>query len=599
MKILLVDDDRILAAKLAKDLNSCLYAVDIAEDGETAFILASSAEYDLILLDVVLPKIDGITLCQKLRQKGCSTPIILLTVKDSKANIIEGLNAGADDYTIKPYDLQELLARINALMRRDRSPVISILSWGNLRLNPVLGEVSCGEQKIVLTPNEYRILELLLRNPQRTFRRSTIIDRVWTFDEPPTEKAVNTHIKDLRSKLKKGGVINDPIETVRGLGYRLKSPPINIVASEATNENDREFLERIIARYRKSLVEQLLVLLEAKKQLQQKTFDEELRHNAKQEAHKLAGSLGVFGYPEGSRFARAIELLFDGNRPLNPKEIVQLEKAIDNLQSELNKPPQTLESKPFAIHNANILVIDDDLLLGEKLKLEATVWGITIEIAKDLERAKKRLSNRLPDAILLSLEFPNVGEDGLIFLAKLKQEFPTLPIVFFTPSDDLTVRMTASELGVTKFINKTLPLAEIFRSIVQIVMRERVKENKLTIVSNDTALSSEIIKILSSYSIIVTIIPETPNLWDNLTVATPDILILDLDTLNYDGLEICRVVRQDAALGEIPILVLTESAEPKSMQKIFAAGADDPILKSDYRSELVDRVLLRLDRINR
>jgi DNA-binding response OmpR family regulator len=495
MKILLVDDDRILAAKLAKDLNNYLYAVDIAEDGQTASILASSAEYDLILLDVILPKIDGITLCQQLRQKGCNTPIILLTVKDSKADIIEGLNAGADDYTIKPYDLKELLARINALMRRDRSPVVSVLSWGNLRLNPILGEVNCGEQKIVLTPNEYRILELLLRNPQRTFHRSTIIDRVWTFDEPPTEKAVNTHIKDLRSKLKKGGIISDPIETVRGLGYRLKSPPVNIIASESTDKNNRDFLERIIARYRSSLIEQLLVLLKAKQQLQQKIFDDEVRYNAKQEAHKLAGSLGIFGYPEGSRFARAIELLFDGDRPLNPQEILQLEKAIDNLQVELNKPPQTIENKSLPTLNANILIIDDDLLFGEKLKLEANLWGINIELARDLERAKEKLTNHIPDVVLLGLEFSNIGEDGLIFLAKLELELPQLPIVFFTTSDDIDTRIAASELGVTKFINKSLPLAEIFCAIGKTIMHERVKENKVTIVSNDTSLSSERISI--------------------------------------------------------------------------------------------------------
>jgi DNA-binding response OmpR family regulator/HPt (histidine-containing phosphotransfer) domain-containing protein len=347
MKILLVEDDRALAAKLALDLKQYLYTVDLAEDGETAFVLATSAEYDLILLDIMLPKIDGITLCQQLRQKKCNTPIILLTVKDSKADIIAGLNAGADDYAIKPHDLQELLARINALLRRNPSQIVSVLTWGNLRLNPISGEVTCGENKISLTPNEYKILELFLRNPQRSFRRSTIIDRVWTFDEPPTEKAVNTHMKDLRSKLKKGGIVSDPIETVHGLGYRLKSPPIHIVATESSNAANLAFLEQLIAHYRSTLVEQIAVLVEVKKQLREEVFQTELRQYVQREAHKLAGSLGVFGYPDGSRFARTIELLLEGDRLLTTREIAKLEEAIDNLQAELQKLPLPVNHNSF------------------------------------------------------------------------------------------------------------------------------------------------------------------------------------------------------------------------------------------------------------
>jgi DNA-binding response OmpR family regulator len=222
MKLLLVEDDRVTANKLISDLNNHGYAIDLAADGETAFMLAISTEYDLILLDIIIPKIDGITVCQQLRQKQCHVPILLLTAKNSKADIVAGLNAGADDYLLKPYDLEELLARIKALLRRQRLPIVQVLTWGNICLDLVSGKVTCGERLVSLTPNEYRILEIFLRYPYRVFDRRTIIDRVWTFDEPPTERAINTHIKDLRAKLKQAGASGDPLETIRGMGYRLR-----------------------------------------------------------------------------------------------------------------------------------------------------------------------------------------------------------------------------------------------------------------------------------------------------------------------------------------------------------------------------------------
>jgi DNA-binding response OmpR family regulator len=604
MKILLVEDDRNLAVKLARDLSQHLYAVDIVEDGETGSIVASSGAYDLILLDIVLPKMDGISVCRQLRESKCNTPIILLTAKSAKADTIEGLNAGADDYAIKPYDLQELLARMNALLRRDRSAVVSTLNWGNLSLNPFLGEVACDEKKIALTPNEYRILELLLRNPQKVFDRATIIDRVWTFDEPPTDKAVTTHIKDLRSKLRQGGIIGDPIETVYGFGYRLATPPTSEKTGGEKNiettTDEPANLERVIAQYKTTFIEQLEILSEARTKLQQKSLELDLRHRAGREAHKMAGSLGIFGYPQGSRLARTIELLLEGNRPLERLELSKLQESIDNLQEELTKEPLPIEGRKIPLIDAEVLVVDDDILLGRVLQIEGTAWGVQIDVAAGFVAAREKLAHNLPDAVLLSLQFPDIEDNGLAFLAELKHQFPALPVIFFTNSDELPVRLEASHLGATKFLNKSLPLTEIFHRLSQIILHDRVERSKVTLFTKDEGIARAIAQLLESWSIDASIIENVGEFWQVLSSIEPDLLVLDLEANDRnsldEGLELCRIVRQDAVLDRIQIIALTKIADPQAIQNIFAAGADDVLHKPVDYTVLVNRILSRLER---
>ena len=222
MKILLVEDDELLAGVVAEFLMDHLHVVDVVCDGESAWHQIKTLEYDLVLLDVMLPKLDGITLCQRLRSHGCSVPILMVTARDTSTDKVIGLDAGADDYMVKPLDFPELLARIRALLRRGGSSSSPILEWGELHLDPATYEVSYDGNSLRLTPKEYSLLELFLRNGRRILSRSAIIERVWSMDEPPDEGTVKTHIKSLRKKLKVVGAPNDLIETVHGVGYRLK-----------------------------------------------------------------------------------------------------------------------------------------------------------------------------------------------------------------------------------------------------------------------------------------------------------------------------------------------------------------------------------------
>jgi DNA-binding response OmpR family regulator len=221
MRILLVEDDVRLAETLAEALTDQRYMVDVVTDGEAGWNQAKMLDYDLLLLDVMLPELDGISLCHRLRSHSYSMPVLMLTARDTVSDKITGLDAGADDYVVKPVDLQELFARIRALLRRGNVSSPPILEWGNLRLNPSTYEVSYGENMLHLTPKEYGILELLMRNGRRVLSRSVIIEHIWSLESPPEEHAVKVHLRSLRQKLKAAGACDHFIETVHGIGYRL------------------------------------------------------------------------------------------------------------------------------------------------------------------------------------------------------------------------------------------------------------------------------------------------------------------------------------------------------------------------------------------
>lgn len=222
MRILLVEDDLCLAETLAEALSDQRYVVDIVTDGEAGWNQAKVLDYDLMLLDVMLPELDGVRLCQRLRSHGFKMPVLLLTACDTISDKIAGLDAGADDYVVKPVELQELFARIRALLRRGNTCCTPILEWGNLRLDPSTYEVNYEHNLLHLTPKEYGLLEVLLRNGRRVLSRSVIIEHVWSLEAPPEEYTVKVHIRSLRQKLKTVGAPNDLIETVHGMGYRLK-----------------------------------------------------------------------------------------------------------------------------------------------------------------------------------------------------------------------------------------------------------------------------------------------------------------------------------------------------------------------------------------
>ncbi|AFY74109.1 response regulator with CheY-like receiver domain and winged-helix DNA-binding domain [Synechococcus sp. PCC 7502] len=222
MKILVVEDDQRILMSLVEALSDRHYAVDTAIDGLAGWELIKTFPYDLVVLDLMLPKLDGISLCHQLRQAGYTMPVLMLTAKDTSSDKVSGLDVGADDYVIKPFDLKELLARIRALLRRGTRSSSPILVCGDLQLDPATCKVTYGDHPLFLTPKEYMLLELLLRHNGRTLSRNDILDHLWSSEDPPGQETVKVHIRGLRQKLKAVNASHDFIETVYGLGYRLK-----------------------------------------------------------------------------------------------------------------------------------------------------------------------------------------------------------------------------------------------------------------------------------------------------------------------------------------------------------------------------------------
>lgn len=205
MKILLIEDDNALIALLTRSLNSQHHIVDAVTDGEVGWVYASTFDYHLIILDIMLPKMDGISLCQKLRAAGHTTPILLLTAQDQITAKVQGLDAGADDYVVKPFDIAELIARVRALLRRSSLNASPLLSWGDLVLNPSSCEVTYNAQPLMLTTKEYDLLELFLRDSSHVFSSTEIMDRLWSSDDFPAEATVRSHLRRLRHKLQAVG----------------------------------------------------------------------------------------------------------------------------------------------------------------------------------------------------------------------------------------------------------------------------------------------------------------------------------------------------------------------------------------------------------
>jgi DNA-binding response OmpR family regulator len=221
MRLLVVEDEGGIASALRQGLTESGYAVDVARDGVEARDYALAAAYDIILLDILLPKLDGLSLMRDLRRRGMTTPILLLTARDAIDDRVAGLDAGADDYLVKPFSFSELLARIRALLRRPVLRTGNRLVAGDIAMDLGARSVTRGAQPIVLTPREFAVLEYLLRHPGQALSRAQIAERVWSWEFHGETNIVDVYIGYLRRKLD-GGRMPSVIETLRGYGYRLR-----------------------------------------------------------------------------------------------------------------------------------------------------------------------------------------------------------------------------------------------------------------------------------------------------------------------------------------------------------------------------------------
>ncbi|HLZ21234.1 MAG TPA: response regulator transcription factor [Ktedonobacterales bacterium] len=221
MRILLVEDEQGLATVLKRGLEEHGYAVDLAGDGDSALAFASTEPYDLVVLDVMLPDVDGFTVCRQLRNDARNMPVLMLTALDSVEDRVAGLDSGADDYLAKPFDPRELLARVRALLRRDQVQRYPVLRVADIELDTASHEVRRGALPIELTTREFAILELFIRNANRVLSRDEIAQHIWAFDFSAMSNVIDVYVGNLRRKL---GDDAEPrlLRTVRGSGYLLR-----------------------------------------------------------------------------------------------------------------------------------------------------------------------------------------------------------------------------------------------------------------------------------------------------------------------------------------------------------------------------------------
>lgn len=619
MKILVVEDDEFLAHALTTVLTNHNYAVEVATNGKAGWDLIQAFDYDLILLDVVLPKLDGISLCRQIRSKSLQMLILLLTASDRTQDKAIGLDAGADDYLVKPFESEELVARVRALLRRGGTASQPMLEWGDLRLDPSSYEVTYGTQLLLLTPKEYALLELFLRNSRRVFSCGMILEHLWSYEETPQEEAVRTHIKGLRQKLKAAGAASDSIETVYGIGYRLKPQALkqrkqedkkdkensSTTVSTPSKEQTLKAVAGIWQRFQGRVNEQVTLLEQAAEALTGNILSQQLQASAEKEAHTLAGSLGTFGFPEGSRLARQIENRLKENKKLGGGEAIALQDWVQALRQEINLSPSVskgespglTDSKTDVASNEQplLLIVEGDRSSAEQVAGEAANWGLQTAIVTNLHTARQKLYREHPSVVLLDPSFSSNPEDSLSLLTELKSRKPPVPVVVFTEQTDLTNRLQVARQGGHTFLPKPMLPAQVLESVTQVLQADQA-EAKVLVVDDEPKILAVLQTLLSPWGLKVTTLDDPRRFWETLAAVSPDLLILDVEMPHLNGIELCQVVRNDSRWSELPILFLTVHKDADIVERVFTVGADDFVSKPIVGPELVTRVINRLER---
>jgi diguanylate cyclase (GGDEF)-like protein len=618
MRILLIEDDELLSQQLVNFLTSQNYTIDVASNGIAGLEQASLTTltqtlstyervpwtYDLILLDIMLPQLDGISICQQLRELGIRTPILLLTGEKNNANKAIGLDAGADDYLTKPFDWKELSARIRALLRRGKTEATPILQWGDLHLDPSNCQVTYQGLEISLTPKEYSLLELFLRNKHRVFSRSAILDRLWSFETSPGEETITAHIKGLRQKLKKAGLTSDPIETVYGIGYRLrelenpskKSKPRKSISPDL----EKKAIEAAIVvwqRVKEKLSSRVATIEQATTAILNNKLGDELRQQSIVEAHKLAGSLGMFDLDEGSRLAREIEQIFQKQAPLNQEQRQHLSQLMTAMRRELKRATQEKLPDSLAVEKKPLLlIVEKDKSLAQQWATEVANRGMLAEIVQDATAAREWISQQLPHVVLLDLTSTETFTNDLTLVGELSACTPPVPVLVLTDRDGWLDRVRIARLGGRWFLQKPLSANEIVEAVNQVLQRTQKAEAKVMVVDDDPLMLETLHDLLEPWGIKLFTLEEPLQFWPTFEAVLPNLLILDVEMPQLSGIELCQVVRNDLRWAELPILFLTAHTDAETRQRVFEVGADDYVSKPIVVPELVTRILNRLER---
>ncbi|WP_310427830.1 response regulator [Chamaesiphon sp. VAR_48_metabat_135_sub] len=625
MKILLIEDDDTLIALLTRSLSSQHHIVDAVKDGEMGWTYASTFDYDAIVLDIMLPKLDGISLCKKLRGAGCTTPILLLTAQDNTTAKVQGLDAGADDYVVKPFDLAELTARVRALLRRGSTNPLPLLSWGDLMLNPSSCEVSYNGQPLALTTKEYDLLELFLRDSYRVFSNDEIIDRLWSSDDFPAEATVRSHLRRLRHKLQSAGAPHDFIGTIHGRGYYLTSPqnlPQSLIPSNhlagaiyesplpndcdfhPINSNQQQaeylaFLQETWVKTKPQCLENVAEIAKVVDRILLGNSNYPEQQQAHQKAHKLVGTLGVFSLVSSMEIARQIERLLNRSILLSPAEASPLQNYLSELTSAIES---RLPSQKIDVPSPDLpllLLIDLDPTLTQSLTEIAENNGCRSIALPTIEAADRYLfgdSNPyLPTLILVNLRDTS---STLNFIHNVHLRLPDRVILGLSDRDESIDRRLAVVRHGGKFLCTTnLTTEQIFTAATSLIPSITTTP-KVMIVDDDLDWLRTIPKLLQPWGLKITTLADPQQFWSVLQSVRPDAIVLDVQMPEINGLELCQVLRSDPQWQSLPILFLSASKDSIDQQEAFKVGADDYLCKPMMGGELAQRIRHRLARLH-
>ncbi len=625
MRILLVDDDPVLVELLTKTLSQQNYAVDVATDGEQGWIYGSTYPYDSIVLDWSLPKLDGIQLCQRFREHNYDTPIILLTSRGGSQNKIKGLDAGADDYICKPFDVEELAARIRALLRRLNCDFFPVLCWGDLELNPCTSEVTYQGESLSLTAKEYRLLELFLRHPQEVLNVEDIIDRLWSSTEYPAVATVRSHLRRLRQKLKQAGFPDDLITTVRGQGYCLKPLPQNLDAQanspikhlspgvnpgNKANKRVRHLtaLTSIWEKYQSKREQQLATLEQAINSLGIGKLEISDRLSAIVVAHSLAGNLGQFGLDRASQLAREIEQLLQ-NRVNEPSaQFRELSDRLVTLRQELASGQNIVGqiSQQLAKNSPLLLISTDDRHFNEQLISEATERGIrtkvisTPQLVRDWLETQQTKNEQLPDAVLFKISFEEdlyrstTKQEYLALIAEFKLLTPSIPVIVVADRDRLQDRLLITRHGGNFYLPQPVNPRQII-TVCQQAAQYSSFGKKVMIVDDDIELLRVLPKLLKPWGFQLTTLDDPRQFWDVLQAVAPDLLVLDIEMPHLSGIELCKVLRTHPYWCKLPVLFLSIHHDRAITTEVFTSGGNDFVNKPVLAQQLAHRILSGLN----
>jgi DNA-binding response OmpR family regulator len=529
MKILLVEDDDVFIKVLTRTLKAHHYIIDTVKDGEMGWTYGSTFEYDLIMIDIVLPKLDGISLCKRFRAEGYATPILLLTSQDNSSARVQGLDAGADDYVVKPFDQAELVARMRALVRRGSTNPFPLLTWGDLILNPSTCEVSYQGQNLALTTKEYELLELMMRDSQHVFSTDELLDHLWSSEKFPSEATVRSHIRRVRNKLVAIGAPQDFIATLHGRGYYLKVPKTNPLTPQiptSQHPNQTPFTNHLVTAHQQAIQETIQIQL----------------------------------------------------------------SPISNQNSPL------------------LLLISADDAFNQSLQAIAPSRGIQVEIMSLLELDTLTMEivtdavGQPPDVILLRL-LPKQSEDGIDRFSLEMQSrlqtctwlYPELPIMVTGDRLELGDRLEIVRQGGKLLLDISTAPEQVMSTAINLLKKPKLA-TKVMIVDDDHHWLRTLPTLLKPWGFKVTTLADPQQFWTVLQAVVPNVLVLDANMPEINGLELCQMLRSDPDWQRLPVLFLSELTDSTSQQQAFSVGADDYLFKPLMADQLANRILNRLQR---